>query len=249
MTSLLRKLSFLILRSRRDWRNALILLLMMTVAAALEAVGIGLIMPYISLIQDPAVVERSTVARALMTWFGATSTVERAQLAGMFLAAIFVLKNAYLTVVEYAQYRFIFGQQVKLSSALVSRYLRSPYSFHLQHNSVELIQNANYEISQFITHVVVSVFIIAVEGLTLVVVAAALLVLSSWVVPVVGAVLGLSAWLFYRSVHRRLLSLGEQSKTHIGQMLKWLQQGLGGIKETQVLGVEKYFLTRYEQSS
>lgn len=249
MKELLKKLSALLLRNAGDRRAAAVLLLLMTVAAALEAVGIGLIMPFVALIQNPDLVEKYAVLRTVRDGVGATHNVSVVYLAGIAMIVMFVAKNAYLAFVQGVQFRYIFTRQATVSRALVNRFMTSDYTFHLNRNSAELIQAAAYHVSQFINHVVVNVFVIAVEVLTIAVIFLLLLAVEPIAVPTVGLVLGAVALLFYRAVNRRSLELGKREAEHLQAALQWLQQGLGGIKETLVLGREKFFVAGYDRES
>jgi ATP-binding cassette subfamily C protein len=235
----------LLVQEPRDARNIGLLLVAMAFAAALEALGVGAVMPFVALLQDKGLADSSAVLRWLRSVSGATSHVSLVAVAGVALIGMFVLKNAYLAVVQYAQYRFIFGRQIALSRRIMSQYLHSPYVFHLRTNTAQLISTLDYDVAQMINHVAVNSGVVAVESLTMAVVALVLVWVEPVAVPLVGAVLGTSAFVFYRYVHRNSLKMGEREHQNLRESLKWLQQGLGGIKETQVAGRENYFLNAY----
>src|SRR5262245_60635963 len=69
------------------------------------------------------------------------------------LILLFVLKNAYLTLLAYAKNRFLFNRAVDLSTRLFRAYLLSPYTFHLQTNSAALVRNVSGEVHQALTTV------------------------------------------------------------------------------------------------
>ena len=241
----LRKIAFLVLRTPRDRRNAGLLFALMVVAAALEAFGVGLIMPFVAVMQNPRAVETSRALQAFRSLVGTTTDAGFIYAFGLGLVVIFVGKNLYMSIVQWAQFRFIFGRQIALGKHLVERYLGSSYTFHLQHNSAELIQNAIYEVSLVINHALISVFVVGVEALTVLVILGVLVVVEPVLVPLVGISIGVIGFGLYRSVQRRSLRLGQQEKDDVAEMLKWLQQGLGGIKEAQVIGVERFFLDAF----
>jgi ATP-binding cassette subfamily C protein len=235
----------LLVQEPRDARNITLLLIAMVLAAALEALGVGAVMPFIALLQDDKLVETSTGLRWLRSVSGATSHMSLVAVAGIVLVGMFVVKNAYLAVVQYAQNRFIFGRQAALSRRIFSQYLHSPYVFHLRTNTAQLISTLDYDVAQMINHVGVNSAVVAVEAMTMAVVACVLVWVEPVAVPLVGAVLGASAFLFYRYIHRNSLKMGEREHLNLREGLKWLQQGLGGIKETQVAGREGFFLDAY----
>jgi ABC-type multidrug transport system fused ATPase/permease subunit len=245
--STLAKLRRLLIHEPRDTRNIVLLLLAMTIAAALEAAGIGMVMPFMALLQNPGLADTSTPLHWLKTTLDLHTHMEMVTATGLMLVAVFVVKNAYLALSLHLQYRFIFGRELALSRELMARYLYSPYAFHLRNNSAQLQATLGYDVSQVISHVAVSVASIAVELLTMLVVVVVLIWIEPVAVPLVGIVLGGTSAVFYRYAQRSTLTMGEYEQKHFKQALKWLNQGLGGIKETQVTAKEKYFLDGYVQ--
>jgi len=247
--TLLQKVVRLTFRSRRDVRDGIGLVLLMFGAATFEAIGIGIIMPFVSLIAHPETVDKYAALAWVKHVSGATTRTGLVSVFGLALVAVFLLKNLYLVIVQYAQNRYICGRQVLLENHLMETYLRRPWIFHLQHNSSELIHNVSHEVSQVYTHVVVSLFVIAVEALSLVVLACVLIAIEPFAVPAVGVVLGLVSFGFYRLIHKKATEVGEEQRIMQAEMLKWLQQGLGGVKEARIIGVEDFFIRAYAKRS
>jgi ATP-binding cassette subfamily C protein len=247
--TLLQKVIRLTFRSRRDVRDGIGLVFLMFGAATFEAIGIGIIMPFVALIAHPETVDKYAALSWMKRASGVSTRTGLVSLFGLSLVAVFLLKNLYLVLVQYAQNRYIFGRQVLLENHLMETYLRRPWVFHLQHNSSELIHNVSHEVSQVYTHVVVSVFVIAVEALSLLVLGAVLIAIEPFAVPVVGVVLVLVSVGFYRLIHKKATAVGEEQRIMQAEMLKWLQQGLGGVKEARIIGVEDFFIRAYSQRS
>jgi ATP-binding cassette subfamily C protein len=246
---LLRKIAYLVVGTRRDLRNVVLLFLMMVVAAALEALGVGLVFPFVALIQNPRVVDESRALQIVRDMSGAQTDAGLVTAFGAGLLGAFVLKNAYLAFSQWVQFRFTAARHLTLSRQLVERYFANDYTFHLQHNSSELIQNVIYDIHLVINQVLVSGLVVAVEGLTVLVILGAMVALEPILVPVVGAGIGIVAFTFYRTLQRKSVRLGAEEKAFLADMIKWVQQGLGGIKEAQVIGVERFFLNAFTRSA
>ncbi|MBS2016772.1 MAG: ABC transporter ATP-binding protein [Deltaproteobacteria bacterium] len=247
--TLAQKVLRLTFRSRRDVRDGIGLVILMFGAAMFEAVGIGIIMPFVSLIAHPETVDKYAALRWVKETSGATTRTGLVSVFGLLLVSVFLLKNVYLVLVQYAQNRYIHGRQVLLENHLMETYLRRPWVFHLQHNSSDLIHNVSYEVSQVFTHVVVSLFVIAVEALSLLVLACVLVAIEPVAVPSVGLVLGLVSFGFYRLIHKRATKVGEEQRVMQAEMVKWIQQGLGGVKEARIIGCEDFFIQQFAKRS
>jgi len=247
--SQLKKILRLTFRSRHDVRDGIGLFALMFGAAAFEAVGIGIVMPFISMLAKPEIVDKSPTLSWMRDTAGVTTRTGMVALFGLTLVAVFVLKNLYVVAVNFAQSRFIYGRQVALENDLLETYLRRPWSFHLQQNSADLIHNVAHEVAQVFVHAVSVMFVMAVEGLSIIVVAVLLVAIEPMVVPGVAIVLGLVSFGFYRAIHRKAAEVGEEQRKLQAEMMKWVQQGLGGIKESRIIGCEDFFVRAYQKRS
>jgi ATP-binding cassette, subfamily B, bacterial PglK len=247
--SLVRKLVQLIVHDRRAVVPLAGMLAGMLVAAVLEAAGVGLIMPFIAVIDRPEIVDHSRPLRWLRAAAHLGSSREVVVFVGLLLAGTFVVKNAYLAWFQRAQFRFIFANQVALGRRLVAAYLHAPYTLHLQRNSAELLRVVNTDIPTVFNHVVVSAFVLVVEGVSVLVVAALVVAYEPVLVPAIGLVAGGFGWGFYRAIRHELTRLGREQLVDQAAMIQAVGQGLGGLKEARVLGREGYFVAAYDRHS
>ena len=67
--------------------------------------------------------------------FHCTETAELLFALAFVILVIFVVKNVYIVFMYAMQYKFIFNNQYRLASRLMSAYIRKPYVFHLSKNS------------------------------------------------------------------------------------------------------------------
>jgi ATP-binding cassette, subfamily B, bacterial PglK len=239
----------LYLFDRRDRLPALALLFLMLLGAGFEAVGIGSVFPFIALISNPDAVQHHSVLRFLLRSSRLTSTRDFLIWCGVALMLIYILKTSYLAFLYCLQYRFIFSRQVTLSRRLLGSYLHSPYTFHLQRNSAELLRNVNSDVLWIFSQVMVPAFSIVIEALVVTVIVTMLVLVEPVAALTVIGVLGGVSALFYRLIHKRTSAMGQRQQAHHADMIKWVNQGLGSVKEAKVLGCESFFVNAYAQSS
>lgn len=222
---------------------------LMLVGAAFEALGIGLVMPFISLVSDPTKIEEMPWAADALAAVDITTGSGIVIAAGLILLAVFVLKNAFIALMYYAQYRFVFSNQVRLSRRLFDAYMNSPYSFHLDRNSAQLLRNVNEEVRQTFSKILIPMMTLGVELSVVVVLTALLIYVEPVVAPIAILSFGLISAGFYRIIRSKTVYFGNQQIHHNGLMIQWVHQGLGGVKEAKVAGCEDYFVDRYTHSS
>lgn len=247
MRELIQKLAVL-LSPRERWQ-AVGLFGMMLGGTLLELVGVGAIPAFVALLSDPAGIDRLPEAARVLEVLGAT-TPERLVLTGaLALFGLFAVKNAYLAVQSWATARYAFGRQIAIARRLLWRYLSSPYTFHLQRNSAELLRNSNQEALEVANSGLMPLLVLAKETLTV----GAILLLLLYVEPVTSltafVILGGTAGLFLRLMRRRTLRFGQQAHDSRMEMIQAVNEGLGGIKVTRVLGRESDFFDAFARAS
>src|SRR5688572_26676983 len=210
-------------------RSAVVLFGFMLVGMALETLGIGLIIPVITLLTE-ADLTRYPVALGVIERLGNPDRRSLIVAAMFTLTVLYLLKNLFLTFLAWWQTRFAFGIEVEMSQRLFTIYLRQPYTFHLQRNSSELFHNIGSEVGLF-TAMVNHAMLLVTEGLVLLGIGVLLL----WVQPVgavvVALVLGGAAFIFHRATRMQISRWGEARYYHSEQSVQHLMQGLGGAKD------------------
>lgn len=232
--------------SKRDRLYLVFILLMMLVTAALELLGVGLIFPFIALVADPAAVENNRMMGAAYRLTQAGSYNEFLVYSGLGLICIYLIKNLFIGSVYYFQYSFVYSKQVALARRLLNAYLSRDYSFHLRKNSAELLRNINNDVSAVFNYVIIPALAVIAETMVALLIVILLLSVEALYTSAAVIILGGSAYLFYRVFRKKTHEYGIAQQHSYGQMIKWLNQSFGAIKQIKVTGSEEYFLNKFE---
>jgi len=234
---------------KKDQKKLLLLLVMMIAAALFETLGIGLIVPFVGIAAAPESIHQSEWLSSLYDGLGFQSDRAFLIFAVIILLTVFVIKNAYILLFQYAQNRVILNQQVKLSRMMFQVYLTKPYTFHLQHNSASLLRNINGEIYKVFQGIVMSLFQLLTELLVAACILALLITITATATLTVTALLGLSVLIFFTIFRKQISAKGKEQQLLNTEMIKWIKQGLGASKEVKVSGTENYFVNAYAKHS
>lgn len=234
-----------VLLTPAERHGAWVLFALMIVGMLLETLGIGLIIPAITLLmQGEHLVARYPVIATILGVLGKPSQTELISAAMLGLVGVYLVKNLFLAFLVWKQTHFTYDVQAKLAQRLFTIYLRQPYMFHLQRNSAQLVRNVTSEVNLF-TGVMNSSLILFSELMVLVGIAILLLLVEPFGALIVGVVLGGAAWGFFRMTRKRISRWGVERKFHEGLRLQHLLQGLGGVKDIKLLGRESDFLSQF----
>ena len=226
-------------------RSAFVLLINMLIGVGLETLGVGLVIPALSLFTQKNFAARYPALLPVLNFFG--NPDQHALVVGglLLLLGVYVVKAVFLVFLAWKQNRFTFGIGERLSLRLFTIYLRQPYIFHLQRNSAQLIRNVTNEVSIFTGNVLTPIMQLFSESLIVVGLCLMLLLAEPIGTLSIVCVLGLTSWSFFRFTEGRITRWGKDRQHHEGQRIQHLQQGLGGAKDVKLLGRENDFLKQY----
>jgi len=239
----IKKMRHILLPEER--RNAVVLFLFMIIGVGLETLGIGLIIPALSLFTQKNFVAKYPSLLPILNFFG-NPDQHALVVGGLFiLLCVYFVKAVFLAFLAWSQNRFTFTLRARLSLRLYTVYLHQPYVFHLQRNSAQLIRNVTNEVDIFTSSVLNPIMEFFSESLIIVTLCVMLLSVEPIGSISIIFVLALAGWSFIRLTKASILRWGEARHYHDGLRVQQLQQGLGGAKDVKLLGRESDFLTQY----
>ena len=240
---------FLYLFNRREKLQMLAIVLLMLVGALLETFVVGLIYPFISILKRPEIIQEHKVLRWIYEAMSIRSTKEFLIWSSVGLILVYLFKNSYLLFLTYVQSRFTFNKLIIFSRRLFTCYLHQPYTFHLQRNTAELIYKINTAVFALFSGFLFYILMFVIEIMTTIFIVCLLILMKPLLSMVTGGILSIITIVFYRGIRRKISELGRVRQLHGEQMVQWVSQGLGGIKETKILGREGFFISAYEKNS
>lgn len=213
--------------------------------AMLEAMGIGAIFPLISVMGQTGYLAVHPEAAAFASWFGVTTHVGFIMLCTVGLAGLYVGKNLYLALQARVQICFVMRQQIAYAKALFASYLAKPYLYHIDHNTATLMRNVNTGPAIVFSAILMPTLSLFTEIVTALVIWGMLVVVDVFTATVVAGVLAAILYGMMRAFRRRIGVQGMVQNACAAVMNRWINQGLGAVKETKVLRKEAYFCTEY----
>ena len=221
-------------------RQLAVMLFVFVFVSVLEALGIGLIGPFLSIVSDPSIVNDKPALNSLVSFFGLVSDRQIILASAVVVLSMFCFKSLAYFLCKVYIYRFSYRQKQELEARLVHTYLNISYLFHLDRNSATLIKNLAFESIQFTMNCLIPLLEIVSNTLVVILLLGLLAITDFSLVLMVLGVL-LPVFLIFARVSRRIRGWGRIKSTAQGGMIRSINHGLGGLKETKVLGCEAYF--------
>lgn len=230
----------------KEQRYCAVIVFCMLIGAILEAVGIGAILPLISIMGEPNFLEKHAIVReyaAILNIY--THNVLIIASAGA-LILFYVLKNLYVAWMIRMQMRFTIQNQIVFAGRLMKYYLDKPYLYHVEHNSSTIIRNVNGGSICIFTSILMPVFTLLTELITALVIWSMLILADPFTALIVAGVMGSIMIVLLKAFRRKIAQQGQIQSEYAAVVSKWMYQGLGAIKETKVLRKEAYFLKEFQ---
>ncbi|GHV83429.1 protein glycosylation K [Spirochaetia bacterium] len=118
----------------------LLLLFLTIILSVIETVGISIIMPFISVASNPAIIDGGRY-NIIYNFLNFTSKRDFIIVFGIGILLFYVLRSGYSIFYTYILNRFAFGTYRHLARRLYGIYLRIPYKVYVTKNSAELLNS------------------------------------------------------------------------------------------------------------
>ena len=242
MGKILRKLNVLL--DKRQKRIMVYLIFIMLIGAALELLGVGMILEAVTVITDPDILEKNELLAYVYETLGMESMTEFSMVLLGSLIVVYAVKNAYLFFQNKMQFQFVYSNQFATSRRMMINFMKRPYEYYLNadtsviqrsitsdvNNMYGLILSLLQLVSEMIVFVCLTVFCLYKDIVMTVTVAVLLIV-----------VLIVIKWVL-KPIMRRA---GEENQDYYSGLYKWIDQSVMGIKEIKVANRESYFINEY----
>lgn len=233
----------------KERHRVAILCVVAVIAAAVEALSIGAVFPFIVAISAPETLVDKPFAGSILNWLGHPSSERIALFGAAGLLILYATKNTLLAFFYAFQSRIVCEVESRLGTALLAAYLQAPYTERLAHNSADRIRTVTNDVGRVTIGVMMGLISLFSEALVVLAISVLLVfaqpVLAAFAFLVVAVVGTLMQTIFQRKLDR----YKESRVTSLSGMIRWVTEGLGALKEIKVLGRENYVVSEFHRSS
>lgn len=231
--------------NRRQKTKIVLLWVMIVIGSLFELLGVTAILPFIEVAMDPRAIQKSDKLTFAYEHMNVGSTNEFLAILAIMLIVIYVIKNVYLSVMNYSIYRFTYNNQRNIAVRMHDAYMKQPYAFFLDHNSTELFRNIDVDTSMLFD-TILSVLQLMVEIIVCMLLLVYLLIMDKTITIVVGVIIVFAFFAVIRTLKKDLNNRGRVVRDCRASMGKWLLQSFGGIKETKIMERDRFFVKTYD---
>jgi len=215
----------------------------------LQIVGVGSIIPLLSVIADPDQIREQFVVVFVSDYISFSDTNSIVIFLASMAFVLIVISNLLSAATAWVTFRFVWSVHSRLSTELLARYMSYPYEVLLGRNPAVAEKNILEEVVVFTSGVMRPMLRMSVSAVVVIFLIAFLV----WFNPVMAAIsmvfLGGGYILTFMLVRRSLTSAGDRRVVANEARFRTTTEAIGGVKEIQVLGRTREFVDRYRRPS
>ena len=221
---------------------------LMLVSAFAEVISLGAVLPFLGILAEPDRAAAIPILAKIGIAFGSDSAEKLVLTITVTFAALALLAGAIRVLLLWASTRIAFATGADLGVDVYQRTLYQPYSVHLARNSSAVISGIVSKVNVVVSGVMLPLLILASSALLVVTIIFALIAIDTLVALVTavcfGFIYALITWIIRRRLHRNSQCIAYEQT----QVIKALQEGLGGIRDVLLGGAQSAYCDVYRRA-
>lgn len=242
----------LFLFSKKERIEAYFLVLMSFVMALIDVAGIASVLPFISLLANPEIIQTNNILNHIFkitNEYGILNTQDFIFASGIFVFFLLVFSISFRALYNYLQIRFLTITEQNLAIRLIQGYLRHDYSWFLTRNSSILIKTFVSDVNHVVMHGLNPLITIATQTFITLTLLVLLTIVDPHLTFIVSLILILAYSLFYLSTKNYITFLGQVEIDSYRKRFKILSETFVGIKEIKIGNLHNYYTKNFSKKS
>lgn len=242
---MLKKINYIFTRKQKIKMFGIFILTI--IAGMLEILGVSAILPLVSVILTPDIIQENKLYVLVADVFNLDSTTKFMYFTIIMLIGVYIAKNVFLLMEYKIQLKFTYSCNEEINFRLMKCYMNQDYLYHVSHNVADIQRNVMADVTTFFNMVQAAMNLL-VEVITSVLILIYLIWLDIWTTLMLVAFLSIALFFVYKILKRNQVRQGELSRNNSGRLTRWLLQIFGGIKEIKAGNREDFFYTQYKNA-
>lgn len=235
------------LTARRK-RQLGILLILMVLTSFAEVLSLGAVLPFLGVLTQPERVFGYPVIQPVLGWLQIKTPQELLLPITLAFIMAALLAGSMRLLLLYAQTRLSYAVGADFSYQIYRRTLYQPYAVHVSRNSSEVISGVTTKVSMVINYFLTPVLTLLSSAVILVAILLALLAVDPLMSLVAFAGFGAIYGVVILITRTRLVACSQRISAESNQVVKVLQEGLGGIRDVLIDGTQETYCQQYRQA-
>ena len=233
-----------ILMDKKQKKQMAALMVMMIIGAFLEMTSITLVIPVVTAVIQPDVLDKYEIVRSVCNLLHINTTLQFTIVSMIALILIFIAKDAFLFWQQKRMYRFVFTNQFQTAERLLRSYVNKDYEYFLNAETSVIQRSITADINNMYTLVLAMLQLVS-EVIVFLFVGVTLFILDPLMTLTLCVLLIVTLLVIKRIIKPIMNRTGKANQDYGASMYEWITQTVTGIKEVKVNAKEQYFIGEY----
>lgn len=229
-------------------KKSIKILFFLLLTMLLESLGIGVLLPIVSLVLDPELIYSYPSIIGFLSKYGIDTHNQIVLLVIILFGVIYIVKTILLIYVSWVLSDYSQGLSNHLSVKLFAGYVNQPYIESINTNSANLQRNVTTEINQFTAFITNFLFFLS-EAVICISIIATLIFLDPFGALITTGVLIMLSLVYYVSTKEYILRLGQNRLRFDQERTFTLIQSLRSFKEIKLFNKEFFFINLFNEKN
>jgi len=234
--------------SRRRRKQFWLLLFLMIAASLSEMISIGAVLPFLGVLSAPEQLYQHPFMQPVIQILELTDPGQLVLPLTIFFIVAVLLTGVIRLTLLYVMTRLSFATGADLSINIYRRTLYQEYAVHLSRNSSEVINGVISKTSTVINGIITPILTLVSSVILLIGIMSALFIINIKVAFSAFIGFGVLYWLVIKHTKNQLKDNSQIIANQSTQMIKTLQEGLGGVRDVLIDGTQELYCQFYRNA-
>jgi ATP-binding cassette, subfamily B, bacterial PglK len=225
-----------------------LLLVLMLLASFAEVLSIGAMLPFLAVLTAPERIFEHPAAHSIIQALELTAPAQLLLPLSIAFGLVALIAGAIRLLLLWANTRLSFAAGADLSIKIYRTTLYQPYTVHCSRNSSETINGISVKTNSIISGIIVPFITLISSGMMLITILIALLAVEPIMALASFGGFGLIYGLIISLTRKRLLADSQRVASESTNVIKSLQEGLGGIRDVLIDGSQNTYCQIYRNA-
>ena len=235
------------INTRRKFQIGFLVILMFFASIA-EIISIGMVLPFLTVLTEPSRLFNNQYINHVLNIYGIVNADELLFFVTFLFIVVVIFSVSIRILLMWIQNRLGYAIGSDFSMDIYRKTLYQPYIVHVSRNSSEVITGITSKSASMINHVIIPILTIINSFFVLIMVLGTLIILSPYFVPFSFLGFGFIYYLIMLFSKKKLLSNSKTVSRESSNLIKALQEGLGGIRDVLIDGSQETYLDIYKNA-
>jgi ABC-type multidrug transport system fused ATPase/permease subunit len=225
--------------SRKRKQQLLILVFLTILTSFLEVLGIGALLPFLSILTNPSLIYNNIKAKFIINYFSIGSNTQLMYFISFSFIIILFISGLMRVMLVWFQTRLSFNILSDISINIFYRTMYQKYEIHIARNSSDLISGISSKANSLVSNMIMPTILIFNSILMIIMIASALIYVNFNLTIYIITTFGLVYLVIVQKTKKQLAKDSIKLNYESNKVIKILQESLGSIRDVLINGTQK----------